>query len=315
MLEKGPPVFLDYDQAELDTAYNQAAYAPNREQLIKRRINDSELARLQVGEPERLAYGQAEIERLDIYRTKRDAAPVFVFIHGGAWRSGRSKDFATPAEMFLAAGVHYVVPDFAWVQDVGGSLMVLADQVRRAIVWVYRNAVRFGIDPTRLYVGGQSSGGHLAAVALTTDWPRDFGLPADIIKGGMCISGMYDLTPVRLSARNAYVAFDDATVAALSPIRHLDRLHAPAIAAYGTCETPEFQRQNHEFAAAVETAGKKVRLLGRRALQPLRIAGDPLQSIRPPGACRARPDGLASGSIAMTRIGLWSDMVNCPPPP
>ena len=182
-------------------------------------------------------------------------------IHGGAWRSGRSKDFAAPAEIFLDAGAHYVVPDFAWVQDVGGSLMVLADQVRRAIAWVYRNAVRFGIDPTRLYVGGQSSGGHLAAVALTTDWPRDFGLPADIIKGGMCISGMYDLTPVRLSARNSYVAFDDATVAALSPIKHLDRLHAPTVVAYGTCETPEFQRQNREFATAVENAGKKVRLL------------------------------------------------------
>jgi arylformamidase len=163
--------------------------------------------------------------------------------------------------MFLAAGVHYVVPDFAWVQDVGGSLIVLADQVRRAIAWVYRNAVDFGIDPTRLYVGGQSSGGHLTAVALTTDWPRDFGLPADIIKGGMCISGMYDLTPVRLSARNAYIAFDDATVTALSPIRHLDRLHAPLVVAYGTCETPEFQRQNREFAAVVETAGKKVRLM------------------------------------------------------
>ena len=48
--------------------------------------------------------------------------------------------------MFLAAGAHYVVPDFAWVQDVGGSLMVLADQVRRAIAWVYRNAERFGIN-------------------------------------------------------------------------------------------------------------------------------------------------------------------------
>ena len=261
MPEKGPPVFLDYGQAELDAAYDQAAYATNREQLIKRRVRDSELTRLRIGEPERVAYGPADIERLDIYRTERDAAPVFIFIHGGAWRSGRSKDFATPAEMFLAAGAHYVVPDFAWVQDVGGSLMVLADQVRRAIAWVYRNAIRFGGDPTQLYVGGQSSGGHLAAVALTTDWPCDFGFPADIIKGGMCISGMYDLTPVRLSARNAYVAFDDATVAALSPIRHLDRLHAPLVVAYGTCETPEFQRQNREFAVAVENAGKKVQLL------------------------------------------------------
>jgi arylformamidase len=261
MPEKGPPVFLEYDQAALDAAYDQASYAPNREQLIKRRISDSELARLRVGEPERVAYGPAEIERLDIYRTGRDAAPVFVFIHGGAWRSGRSKDFATPAEMFLAAGAHYVVPDFAWVQDVGGSLRVLADQVCRAIAWVYENAAHIGSDPTQLYVGGQSSGGHLAAVALTTDWPRDFGLPVDIIKGGICISGMYDLTPVRLSARSNYVEFDDATVAALSPIKHLDRLHAPLIVAYGTSETPEFQRQNREFIAAVKAAGKPVQLL------------------------------------------------------
>jgi len=261
MPEKGPPVFLDYDQAALDAAYDQAAYAPNREQLIERRIGASASVRGRIGEPERIAYGMAVIERLDIYRARHDAAPVFVFIHGGAWHSGRSKDFAGPAEMFLAAGAHYVVPDFAWVQDVGGSLMVLADQVRRAIAWVFQNIARFGGDPNRLYLGGQSSGAHLAAVALTTDWRRDFGLPADTIKGGVCISGMYELTPVRLSARSRYVAFDNATVAELSPIRHLERLQAPLVVAYGTCETPEFQRQNREFAAAVEAAGKPVRLV------------------------------------------------------
>jgi arylformamidase len=242
MPEEGPPVFLDYDQAALDAAYDQAAYAPNREQLIERRIRDSELARRRIGEPERVAYGSTEIEQLDIYRAGRKLAPVFIFIHGGAWRSGRSKDFAAPAEMFLAAGAHYVVPDFAWVQDVGGNLMVLADQVCRAVAWVYKNAARFDGDPNRLYIGGQSSGGHLAAVALTTDWQRQFDLPADIIKGGMCISGMYDLTSVRLSARSRYVAFDDAMVAALSPLRHLDR-------------------QNRVFAAAVEGSGKVVELL------------------------------------------------------
>jgi len=132
MPEKGPPVFLDYDQAALDAAYDHAAYAPNRDQLIKRRITESEAVRWRIGEPERVAYGPGEIERLDIYRSEHATAPVFIFIHGGAWRSGRSKDFATPAEMFHAAGVHYVVPDFASVQDVGGSLMVLANQVCRA---------------------------------------------------------------------------------------------------------------------------------------------------------------------------------------
>jgi arylformamidase len=261
MPEKGPPAFLDYDQAELDAAYDQAAYARNREQLIKRRISDSATARRRIGEPERVAYGRGEIEWLDIYRSRRVPAPIFVFIHGGAWRSGRSEEFASPAEMFLTAGAQYVVPDFAWVQDVSGNLMVLADQVRRAVAWVRENIARFGGDPNRLYIGGQSSGGHLAAVALTTDWQRQFGLPADLIKGGMCISGMYDLAPVRLSARSRYVTFDDAMVAALSPLRHLDRLHAPLVVAYGTHETPEFQRQNREFAAAVEARGKKVRLL------------------------------------------------------
>jgi len=162
MAKKGPPVFLDYDQAELDAAYDQAAYAPNREQLIKRRISDSEQARHRIGEPERAAYGAAEIEQLDIYCTGRAAAPVFIFIHGGAWRSGRSRDFATPAEMFIAAGAHYVVPDFAWVQDVDGNLIVLADQVCRAVAWGHRNAADFGGDPNRLYLGGQSWGGHLA---------------------------------------------------------------------------------------------------------------------------------------------------------
>jgi len=121
MPEKGPPVFLDYDQAALDAAYDQAAYAPNREQLIKRPIRDSERVRHRIGELERIAYGSAEIKRLDLYRVRRKLAPVFIFIHGGAWRSGRSKEFAAPAEMFLAAGAHYVVPDFAWVQDVGAT--------------------------------------------------------------------------------------------------------------------------------------------------------------------------------------------------
>jgi arylformamidase len=261
MPEKGPRVFLDYDQAALDAAYDQAAYAPNREQLVARRIADSAAARAHIGAPERVAYGPAAIETLDIYHARHMPAPIFVFIHGGAWRGGRAAEYATPAEMFRDAGAHYVVPDFSWVQDAGGSLMVLAGQVCRAVAWVYRNAASFGGDPGRLYVGGQSSGGHLAAVALTTDWEQKFDLPSDMLKGGLLLSGMYDLSPVSLSKRSAYVTFDDETVAALSPQRHLDHLHAPLTLLCGTRETPEFQRQNRAFAAAVAQAGKPVRLL------------------------------------------------------
>jgi arylformamidase len=128
------------------------------------------------------------------------------------------------------------------------------------VAWVYRNAASFGGDPDRLHVCGHSSGGHLTGVVLTTDW-SEFGLPKDILKGGLTASGMYDLKPVRLSARSRYVKFTDEVEQALSAQRHLDRLACPVIVAYGTCETPEFQRQARDFAAAVKAAGKPVQLI------------------------------------------------------
>src|SRR5271154_4822570 len=253
--EKGPLVFLDYDQIELDAAYDQAVYQPNILQLNKRWASNSARTRARIGEPERRAYGDSGIEQLDLFRTAKSNAPIFVFIHGGAWIRGDAKSYSAPAEMFVGAGAHYIVPDFTSVADAGGSLFPMAEQMRRAIAWVWRKAASFGGDPNRLYIGGQSSGAHLAAVALTTDWPREFDVPADIVKGGLCTSGMYELAPVRLSARANYVKFTDAMVEALSPIRHLDRLGAPVIVSYGTYETPEFIRQAKEFAAAVRDAG------------------------------------------------------------
>jgi arylformamidase len=101
----------------------------------------------------------------------------------------------------------------------------------------------------------------LAGVALTTDWRSDFGLPDDLIKGGICISGMFDLRAPRLSARSSYVKFTDEMEDALSTQRHVDRLRTPILLAYGTNETPEFQRQSRDFAAAVQAKGRPVQLL------------------------------------------------------
>ena len=193
--------------------------------------------------------------------TKPSNAPINIFIHGGAWRGGFAKDYAFPAELFVSTGAHYVVPDFTTVQDAGGSLIPMAEQVRRAVAWVYRNAQSFGGDPNRLYISGHSSGGHLAGVVLVTDWQKEFNLPSDIVKGGLCCSGMFDLKPVRLSARSRYVKFTDEMEQALSSQRHLDKLNCPLIVSYGTLETPEFQRQSRDFAAAVGAAGKSVQIL------------------------------------------------------
>ena len=115
--QKGPKVFLDYDQVELDAAYTQAAYAPNMQQVRQRYASNSELVRARLGEPMRIAYGPTEIERLDIYRARATKAPVNILIHGGAWRGDLAADYAFPGELFVSAGAHYVVPDFVWVQN------------------------------------------------------------------------------------------------------------------------------------------------------------------------------------------------------
>lgn len=258
---KGPRVWLNMDQKDLDDAYDQNVYAANRMQILERYATNSEATRRKLGPPRRFAYGPTAIERLDVYSTTRPNAPIRIFIHGGAWRVGLARDFAFPAELFVRAGAHYVVLDFTNVLETNGDLLPIVDQVRRGVAWVYRNARMFGGDPSRIFVSGHSSGGHLAGVVLVTDWQKEFSLPPDTVKGGLCSSGMFDLKPVRLSARSSYVRFTDEVEQALSPQRHLDKLRCPVVLAYGTLETPEFQRQTQDFAAAVQAAGKPVELL------------------------------------------------------
>ena len=138
---------------------------------------------------------------------------------------------------------------------------MMAAQVRRGIAWIYKNATNFGGDPERIFIGGHSSGGHLCGVALVTDWQKEFGLPESTVKGGLCMSGMYEMTPVRLSWRRTYVNFTDAMADVMSAQRHIDKLHAPITVTYGTLETPDFQRQSRDFAAAVKAAGKPVQVI------------------------------------------------------
>ena len=258
---KGPLVWMDMDQQELDRAYDQAPWAPNAGYLAKRRAALSEQARQRLGAPKRFTYGATPIEGLDVFATKKPNAPINIYIHGGAWRAGLAKDNCYAAEVFVNAGAHFVVLDFVNVVQTKGDLMPMAQQIRSAIAWVYKNAGSFSGDPNRIYVSGHSSGGHLAGVTLVTDWQKDFGVPNDVIKGALLSSGMYDLKPVRLSARSSYVKFTDEMEHALSTQRHLAKINCPMVITYGTLETPEFQRQSRDFAAALKAAGKSFELL------------------------------------------------------
>lgn len=257
---KGPPVWLKLDQEELDAAYRQEVYQPLLDEIDSRIYSLSYDLRVRRGYPERAIYGDHPDEGMDIYRADRRQAPVFVFIHGGTWRYGNAGDSGFEAEMFMDRGAHFVALDFSDVREANNDLNVLAGQVRRGVAWVVKNADSFGGDPDRVYIGGHSSGGHLAAVALTTNW-TEFGLADDALKGGLLMSGMYDMEPVRLSYRRNYIAFTDAMEEAMSPQRHIDRINAPLFVSYGTLETPEFIRQAKDFAAAVQAAGKSAQLV------------------------------------------------------
>jgi arylformamidase len=290
---QGQPVFLNYDQLELDASYDQAYYEPLIGQVAKRLASNSEAVRARLGAPQRMAYGPTEIEKLDIYRTKAANAPVFVMIHGGSWQTGAAKDYGFPAEVFVNAGAHFVVLDFIDIKTAGGDLGVMADQVRRGIAWVCKNTASFGGDPARVYIGGHSSGGHLCGVALITDWP-EFGLPETAVKGGLCMSGMNEMDPVRISWRREFVHFTDRMADAMSAQRHIDKLRAPITVTYGTFETPDFQRQSRDFAAAVKAAGKPVELIEVPNYAHLEMA----ESLGNPYG----PNGRAA--LALMRLGV-----------
>ena len=89
---KGPLVWLDMDQKALDDAYDQFVYAPNRDQVHKRNMFNSDRVRARLGAPKRHAYGSKPMEQFDLFATGKPNAPINVFIHGGAWSTRAVKD-------------------------------------------------------------------------------------------------------------------------------------------------------------------------------------------------------------------------------
>jgi arylformamidase len=240
-------VFLNYDQAALDRQYDQRAWASNASEVIRRYGENSDRVRARLGEPQTHAYGRSAFETLDLYRCEGGVAPLHVFVHGGAWRLLSKRESAFPAELFVRAGAHFAALDFAPLPTV--TLTEMARQVRRAIAWCYRHAEAIGVDRRRIFVSGHSSGAHLAALVAVTDWGH-LGMPSGVVKGAMCASGIYDLRPVRLSARNAYVQLSSEMEQALSPLRYVDQIGCDLIVAVAELESDEFRRQASEFVAA-----------------------------------------------------------------
>lgn len=251
-------IFLDYDQAALDQAYDQRFWAPNAAEIIRWYAEHSAAVYACLPSERNIAYGHGAKERFDLFRTDKADAPTVIFVHGGAWRLLSKEDSVFPAEVFVSTGVNYIALDFDIIPD--ARLPAMIAQVRQAIAWLWREGPGIGINRERLYLCGHSSGAHLAAMALVTDW-QSHGLPHDVIKGGLCASGSYDLEAVVLSARGDYLELDNAEVIACSPIHFVERLACPLVVAYGGRESPEFIRQSEDFHARILRSGGRANLL------------------------------------------------------
>ncbi|MCB5364270.1 alpha/beta hydrolase [Pusillimonas sp. CC-YST705] len=267
----GPYVFRDYDQQALDRAFDQTAWASNGEAVL-RDFYEAGQRVLAAGEHhDGLRYGEGPDETLHWFAANTDAAPIHLHIHGGAWRMLRKEDVAFAGPAFTQAGMHLVLPDFSALPGVRLPDVVL--QLVRAVSWVYRNVGRYGGDRNRIYLSGHSSGAHVCAVLLTTDWTQH-GLPADVIKGGLCVSGIYDMEPVMLSARRHYVHLLPEEWHRLSPIEHAASLNCPLSLVYAEGDSPEFCRQALHFYDTLLAHGKQVDLTVLPKLNHYEIIGE-----------------------------------------
>jgi acetyl esterase/lipase len=236
------------DRAALDAAYNNSAAVKNSTKLLADFQARSDSLRAAQGRYLDLRYGPAERNRIDYFAA--DArGPVLVFIHGGYWQMRAKENFSFLAAGPLAHGIHVALIGYTLAPE--KRLDGIVAEVRAAIAWLVERVARFGGDPARIYVSGWSAGGHLTAMTLNE--------PA--VKGGLAISGIYDLEPIRLCYVNDKLKLDADEARRLSPLLHLPRSSPPLVAACGDDELPELQRQSETFAAARVRAGLPGRLV------------------------------------------------------
>ncbi|MBN9062643.1 MAG: hypothetical protein BGP06_18415 [Rhizobiales bacterium 65-9] len=203
-----------------------------------------------------IAYGDGEGRTLDLYPAAKENAPAQIFIHGGFWSSMQAADFGFLADGFVPFGASLIVIDYPLIPSVRMSDIV--DACRQAIAWTFRNGAAHGIDPARIFVSGNSAGGHLVAEMLDRRWMKAAGLPVDVVKGGCAISGLFDLASVAASFRNALLQFTPEDVERFSPLRRQIDVGAPLIVTVGGRETEEFLRQSETYAKACGKAGVPV---------------------------------------------------------
>ncbi len=251
-----PRVFRHLSQSDLDAEYNNQAKVADFGDYLTRYIRRSEATRAELTGYPGLSYGPSAAEALDIFRTGVDGnriphVPVHVFFHGGYWQALSKDDFSFVANATRGMDALCVVVNYALLPEV--EMDELVSQCRRSLIWLWHHAMAYGGDPSRIVISGHSAGGHLVAMMAATDWPAlESGCPADLVKGGLSVSGLMDLEPIRLCYLNEGLKLDAPTSSRNSPLQLKKPSNTPLVCVYGDQEGQEYRRQSEALAARWE---------------------------------------------------------------
>jgi arylformamidase len=242
-------LYRGMDRAQLDAAYNNRAAVPNAVTIIEDWAERS--FRLRHARPQHLdlSYGDEPRQRLDLFLATDPKAPTLAYIHGGYWQMNDKEGHGFVAVGPLARGINVAILEYTLAP--AARMDQIVGEIRRAIGWLEEHLAEFDADPARIYVAGHSAGGHLTAMAMT--------LPA--VRGGLAISSLYDLEPIRLNYLNEKLGLDEPEAERNSPLLHLPSMAGPLAVAYGTAELPELCRQSIDYAKAWVESGLPGHLL------------------------------------------------------
>ncbi|WP_447553377.1 alpha/beta hydrolase [Vreelandella sp. EE22] len=242
-------------QEDIDRAYDPML-GRDPSVLVSDWRKRSEVSRARHRVTQDLAYGPTLAERMDIFHASRPQAPVHVFYHGGYWRSLGHREFSFIVDGLVASGITVVVVNYALCPQVRFSELVRQSQA--AIAYVYRNAADLNVDPDQLSVSGHSAGGHLCAMLVATDWARVFGLPNHMIRGALCVSGLYDLRPFPWSWLQPKLQLTGREVEEFSPLGLTPYVQVPVHLVVGGQEPEGFEQQMVDFGNHLAQAGQQV---------------------------------------------------------
>ena len=187
-----------------------------------------------------MRYGPGPKETLDLYLPAGRPRGLFVFIHGGYWRSLDKADHGFVAPPLVAEGLAVANLNYDLCPQV--TVAAIVAEMRRAVAYLVREAPRLGIPAAPLVVSGHSAGGHLAAMLLATP-AAAFGVDEHPLTGAVSLSGVHDLAPMVLFSANVDLRLTPEDARAVSPLHLPPATTAPILLAVGANETSEFIRQ------------------------------------------------------------------------